>query len=158
MQRILMVVFVVLIALPQTAFAQSSEENFNPCTDEELDTIREISQVYRPLYSDLSQEFQDIPSESYDTDSPLVDELIFHAADLQYNWWTNAVPIMPECSLGLDTKYTVGRLLDSTLIAFLLLDSSRPKMADTLAISIQEAGRDWSAIEESLGLTPQIEA
>jgi len=68
--------------------------------------------------------------------------------ELQLKWFTEGEPVLPRCAVAVEMGHMLGRLLDETLIAVLLLDAGHTSFADWHADPIEALSTSiWSFLE-----------
>jgi hypothetical protein len=111
--------------------------------------LRAILPDFADRYRALSTRAVAVTIEGFAQHTPDADAVMRDLNQFQLDWWSDGAPALPPCTLAVDAERIVGRLLDETLIALLLM-GQYPDLADAHADPIFEYGATLNDLMDDL--------
>jgi hypothetical protein len=128
-----------LFSITPTASSQDPPTPLPPCSTDDLAVLRAILPDFAERYRALSDRAVAVTMEGFAQHTPDADAVLRDINQFQMDWWSEGAPALPPCVLAVEAERIVGRLLDETLIALLLM-GHYPDLADAHADPIFEYG------------------
>jgi len=112
---------IILLCFVTIGLAQETTSNrqIDPCTNDELSRIAEITTDFRERYAEIGNL---LPEEFTELRLPLLDEVGGDITSTQILWHAISEPEIPNCSMGIRIIHIYSRLIDEMSIAYLMVE------------------------------------
>ena len=148
MRKTLFFIFVATLSIGWVSPPRTTGDVIPSCTGQQVTLVRSVLSDYMSAYKVISNRVGEISLDDFVAHSDDVDELIADLHELQLKWFTECESQLPRCAVAVEMSHKLGRLLDETLIAVLLLDAGYNSFADWHANPIEElANSIWSFLD-----------